>query len=123
MLCLSFVFSLDKIPKIKICHMSAKEHPEMIEGRQRLVNVDVLDSKEEAEGASITNYDVTLDEEDGSGLVGAGVTEEVGDMQKALKYSSLLSYMLKPSHLLTHVFGRNKPAHEKIFKHMCNFGA
>ena len=27
-------FSLDKITKIKICHMAAKEHPEVIEGRR-----------------------------------------------------------------------------------------
>ena len=26
-------FSLDEIPKIKICHMVAKYHPEVIEGR------------------------------------------------------------------------------------------
>ena len=36
-----------------------------------------------------------------SGLVGVGVTEEVEDMHKALEYSSLSSYMLKPYHLLT----------------------
>ena len=44
-------------------------------------------------------------------------------MQKALKYYSLLSYMLKPSHLLTQGFDKNRKAQEKIFKHMCNFGA
>ena len=32
MFCPSF-FSLDQITKIKICHMIAKEHPEVIEGR------------------------------------------------------------------------------------------
>ena len=35
-------FSLDEIPKIKICHMVAKEHPEVIEGRRRLIAMDVL---------------------------------------------------------------------------------
>ena len=40
-------------------------------------------------------------EEDGSSLVGAGVTEEVQDMQKDSNYSSLSSYMLKPYKLLT----------------------
>ena len=64
-----------------------------------------------------------MDEEDVSGLLGAYVTEEVGDMQKSLKYYSLLSYMLKPSHLLTKGFGGNMTAQEEIFKHMCNFGA
>ena len=68
-----------------ICHMLAKEHPEVIEERQQLIAVDVLDSEEAAADASIVNDDADLDEEDGSGLVGAGVTEEVGDMHKALK--------------------------------------
>ena len=44
-------------------------------------------------------------------------------MKKDLKYSSLLSYMLKPSNLLTHGFGKNRTSQEKIFKHMCNFGS
>ena len=37
-------FSPDQIPKIKICHMVSKEHPEVIEGRLRLIDVVVLDS-------------------------------------------------------------------------------
>ena len=44
-------------------------------------------------------------------------------MQKAVKYSSLSSYMLKPSHSLTQGFENNKTAHEKLFKHICNFGS
>ena len=70
-------FSLDERPKINICHMVSKEHPEVIEGRQRLIAVDVLDSEEAAEDASILHYDAAFDEEDGSGLVGACVTQEV----------------------------------------------
>ena len=31
--------------------------------------------------------------------------------------------MLKPSKLLTHGFENNRTSHEKIFKHMCNFGS
>ena len=54
----SFFSSLDEIHKIKICHMAAKEHPEVIEGRRRLVTVDVIDSEEASEGASIANDDV-----------------------------------------------------------------
>ena len=68
-------------------------------------------------------YGAVLDEEDDSGLVGAGVTEEVEDMQKSLKSSSLLSYILKPSRLLTNGFENNRTAQEKLFKHMCNFRA
>ena len=66
---------------------------------------------------------VASGEEYGSGLLGGGVIEEVEDMQKALKYSSLLSYMLKPSHLITQVFERNVTVQEKLFKFMCNFRA
>ena len=68
---------LDEIPKIKICHMVAKDPPEVIEGRRRLIAVDVLDSDEAAEDASIIHDAAVEIEEDGSGLVGAGVTEEV----------------------------------------------
>ena len=73
-------FSIDQIPKIKICHMVAKEHPEVIEGRCRLIAVDVLDSEEAAKDTSIDHNGPASDKEDGSGLVGAGFTEEVEDM-------------------------------------------
>ena len=55
-------------------------------------------------------------------MVGSGVTEEVEDMEKAMKSSSLSSYMLKPSHLLTQRFENNRTVQDKLFKHMCNFG-
>ena len=54
-------YSLDEIPKIKIFHMVAKENPEVIEGRRRLIAVDVLGSEEVAEDASIDNDDAALD--------------------------------------------------------------
>ena len=63
--------------------------------------MDVLDYKEVAEDASIDHDDAALDEEDGIGLVVAGVAEEVGDMQNSLKSSSLLYFMLKSSNLIT----------------------
>ena len=85
--------------------------------------MDGLDSEEVAGDAPIFHDDAAFDEEDGSGLVGAGVTEEVQDMQKALKSSSLSSYILKPSSLLTQGFEKNRTAQEKLFKHMCNFGS
>ena len=103
--------------------MVANKHPEAIEGRQRLIDVDDLDSEEAAEDASIVQDDDSLDEEDGSSLVGAGVTEEVEYIHKALKYSSILSYMLKPSCLLTQGFGNNRTEQEKLLKHMYNIGA
>ena len=55
--------------------MVAKEHHKVIEGRQRLIAVDVLDSEEAAEDASIVHDDAALDEEGGISLLGAGVTE------------------------------------------------
>ena len=103
--------------------MLAKDHPEVIEERRRLIAVDVLDSEEAAEDVSIVHDDAAFGEEGGGGLVGADVTEQVLYMQKALKYSSIFSYMLKPSKLLTQGFGNNRTAHEKLLKHMCNFGS
>ena len=88
--------------------MIAKEHPEMIEGRRQLILVDVIDSEEASEDASIDHDGADLDEEDGSGLVGKGVIEELEDMHKALNSSSLSSYMLKPSKLLTQGFDNNR---------------
>ena len=72
-----------------------------------------------------------MDEEDVSGLVEAGVitgvtdvgTKEVKEVQETVKYSSPLSYTLKPSYLLSQEFKDNKNAQENIFKHTCNFGA
>ena len=64
-----------------------------------------------------------MDEEDDSGLLWAGATENVEDMQKDLKSSSLLSYMLKTSRLLTQGFDNNRTAQEKLFKNMCILGA
>ena len=61
-----------------------------------MIAVDVLDSEEAAEDASIVHDAAAEIEEDGSGLVGVGLTEEVQDMQMALKSSSLSSYILKP---------------------------
>ena len=68
-------FSLDKIPKIKVCHMVEKEHPEVIEGRRGFIDVDVFDSEEAAEDDSIVRDADALDEEERSGLVGEGVPE------------------------------------------------
>ena len=55
--------------------MVSKKRPEVIEGRRHLIAVDVLDSEEAAEDASINHDDADLDEEDGSAFVGTGVTE------------------------------------------------
>ena len=103
--------------------MAAKDHSEVIEGRRRLIAVDVFDSEEAAEDASIVYDDAAEIEEDGSGLVGGIRTEEVQYMQKASQYSSLSSYILKHSILLTQGFEKNRIAQEKLFKHMCNLGS
>ena len=52
---------LEQIPRIKICHMVASEHPEVIEGRRRLIAADVLDSEEASEDGSIDNDGSALD--------------------------------------------------------------
>ena len=122
---------LDQIPKIKICHMVASEHPEVIEGRPQLIVTDVIDSEEAAEDGFIDNDGASSDEEDESGLGEVGVitvvtqavTEDVEEMQRVVKYSSISSYLLKPISLLTQGFNTNNKAQEKLFKHMCNFGA
>ena len=103
--------------------MVGKEHLEVIERRRRLIYVDVIDSEEASEDSYIYHDGATSDEEYGSSFLGAGVTEEVEYMQKYSKYSSLSSYTLKPSHLLTHGFENNMTAQEKLLKNMCNFGA
>ena len=94
----------------------------MIEWRQWLVDVVVFDFEEAYEYAYINHYGYALNEEYGSILVGSGVTEEVEYMKKAMKSSSLSSYMLKPSHLLTQRFENNSTVQDKLFKHMCNIG-
>ena len=62
-----------------------------------MIAVDVLYYEGKADDASIDHDGANSGEENGSGLVGACVTEEVEEMHKTVKYSSLLSYMLKPS--------------------------
>ena len=84
-------FSLDQIPKISICHMVEKEYPEAIEGRQLLISVDVIESEEATEDDSIDHDGADLDEQDGSSLVGSGVTEYMEYMQKNVKSSSIFS--------------------------------
>ena len=56
--------SIYQIPKIKICHMIASEHPEEIEGRQWLTTIDVPDPEEAAEDGSIDDDGDALDKED-----------------------------------------------------------
>ena len=127
---ISFV-PIDENPKIKICHMVASEHPEVIEGRWRLIAMDVLYFEEATEDVSIDNYGADLYEEEESGPGEAGVRtgvtqsgiEEVEEVQRVVKYSSLLSFMFKHPYVLTEVCNKNNKAQEKLFNHMCNFGA
>ena len=88
-----------------------------------MISIYALDSEEADQYASIGHDTASLYEEDGSGLVGKGVTEEVKDMQKALNSSSLSFYTLKSSKLLTQVFENNSTAQDNLFKNMCNFGS
>ena len=122
---------LDQIHKIKIFHMVVSEHTKVIEEMWRLIDTDILDPDEASEDGSIYNDGDALYKEDGSGSGEAGmitgvtqsVTEEAEEVQRFVKYSSLLSYILKPTSLLTQVFKYNKKAHENLFNRVCNFGA
>ena len=53
--------------------MVASELTEVIDGRQRLIDMDVIDSEKADEDGSIDNDGDDLDEEDEIGLVEAGV--------------------------------------------------
>ena len=65
--CLSFVLFPLTNPQDKKCHMVASEHPEVTEGRLRLISTYVLESEEATEYVSIDNDGASLDEEDKSG--------------------------------------------------------
>ena len=58
--------SLDQTPKIKICHMVTSEHPEVIEGRRRLIATEFLESEEESDDVYIENDGAASYEEDES---------------------------------------------------------
>ena len=82
--------------------MVAIENPELIKGRPRLIATYVIDPEEAAEYGSIDEYDESGFREAG---VSTNVTEvrtkEVEEVHQAVKYSYLLSFMLKPP-FLTH---------------------
>ena len=50
-------------------------------------------------------------------------TEDVEEVQKVVKYSSLSSYMLKPPSLIKQGLKSNNKAQEKLFKNTCNSGS
>ena len=76
--------------------MAAKEHPDVFKGRQQLIAVDVIDSDEAPADSSFVHDGAALYEEDVSGLLGAGVTEEVGDMQNYFKSLLVPTYCRVP---------------------------
>ena len=53
---------LDQTPKIKICHVVASEHPEVIEGRRQFIATGFIHSEEAAEDGYIDNDSAALDE-------------------------------------------------------------
>ena len=83
-----------------------------------MIATDVLDSDEAAEGGSIDNDGAGLGEEDKSYLREAGlrtcitqsVKQEVEEVQWVVKYFSLLSYILKPTSLISQDFTKNNKA-------------
>ena len=78
--------SLDQITNIKICQMVASEHPEVIYGRRRLIDMGVPESEEAYGDGSLGNDGGALDKENKSGYEEAdartGVTEAVKKIWK-----------------------------------------
>ena len=69
--------SLDQIPNMKICHMVACQHPEVVEGRQCLIDTNIIDPEDTYYYGSIDDDDDALDKEDDSGLGEAGLSTGV----------------------------------------------
>ena len=67
------LFPLDQTLKIKICHMVASEHTEVIEGRGQLIATDCIESEDLADDGSIDNDGADLDEEYDNGFGEADV--------------------------------------------------
>ena len=124
------IFSPDQIPKIKIFHIVIIKPAEVIEGRQRSIDMDVIDTEEAADYGVVDDNGADLGKYDDSGSREVGVrtdlteseTEEVEESQKYVKSSYLSLYMLKPLSFLIRVFKYNNKSHEKLFNHMCDFG-
>ena len=57
--------------------MVASEHPEVAEGRRRLIAMEVPDPEEESEDGSIDDDGDASDEEDDSGPVEAGMRVDI----------------------------------------------
>ena len=78
--------------------------------------MDILDSEDAAEDVFIEDDGSALVEERESGLIEAGVstcvteveTKYLEDLQQVVNSSYILPYMLKPPSLLTHAFKWNK---------------
>ena len=49
--------------------------------------------------------------------------KEIEEVHKAVKSTSILSYMLKHPYFLAQVFKENNKAHDNFFKTLCEFGA
>ena len=111
--------------------MVTSEHSELVEGRQRFIVTDILDSEESYGYGSTDDDSSALHEEYDSGsgefcmstCVTEVVTKYLEEMHQSVKSSPLSSYILKPPSLLTQVFKENNKSQEKVFKHRYNFEA
>ena len=105
--------------------MIANEQSQVIEVGQLLISTKVLDPQQLDQDGSIDEYGDSLDDDSVLGQAGVRtnvtevVTKEVVEAHQAVKYSSLLSFMLKYTSLLTQGFEMNKNTHEKLLE----FGA
>ena len=70
-------FTLDQITKIINFHNITSGYTELIQGRRKLINMDILDSGDSCEDGAADDYGDSLDEQDEGGSVEAGTSTDV----------------------------------------------
>ena len=113
---------LADVPKLRTCYMVAKEHPDVLDGRRRLIASDAV-GEENAEGTGEGNNVDADSEDEGRETGDVQEPDAVQDARGQLSLYSLSSYSLKPPPLLPPDFRTNPQAQKNLVKHMCNFGA
>ena len=127
------------IPKIRICHIVANNHPEVIFGMRNIIAVDhTSDGEEDActGRADDDNNEVDVVAHGGGteeanrdiGIVEIYIEEEeevvyddaVGNTKKGLLQSSLQYFCLMTNNLMVQDLRTNRKAQEDLFRHICN---
>ena len=123
--------SLKEIPKLRICHMVAREKdPGVIVGVKQLIAEDRNEDKEDDEEDDVIvedgESDLVIVGGDGVEREVITVDEDVREAQENVtrqQQSNLQTFRLKPNDLIVDDFKTNKDAQEKLFQHMLNFAA